>query len=331
MRRVTLMAAALAAVGMAGAAVAADAPRMVTYLGVTANRVDETLAAQLGLAEGLGLVVEYVAPKSPAAEAGLQRHDVLIGLDEQVLVNQEQLFYLVRSFDPGRKVDLTVLRRGEKKVLPATLGEQAAPVTQAAVTISAPFTIAQTGSVGLGDLMGGSQSIVMMSEGGHQVTLKASDADKHLTIKDRDGTIVFDGPVTTEEDRAAVPEEYRGMLEAAERAESMRWRKAREKAREALDRAREGDAVPRSSGSQWAMSDGTHSLKVVADEAGRRYLTATDAQSGEVLFEGYVDTEEERAAVPEAIRGKLDRMENRTRSIIRMRIEGHGVGGAGEE
>ena len=43
----------------------------------------------------MGLVVEFVADKSPATEAGLKPEDVLEKLNDQLLVNSEQLAVLV--------------------------------------------------------------------------------------------------------------------------------------------------------------------------------------------------------------------------------------------
>ena len=49
-------------------------PRVpVTYLGVETSQVPDVVSEQLGLAKGLGLVVEYVEPNSPAASAGVQQ------------------------------------------------------------------------------------------------------------------------------------------------------------------------------------------------------------------------------------------------------------------
>src|SRR5678809_483964 len=45
------------------------------YLGIATVEASEALSAQLGVRSGTGLVVTYVAPDSPAAKAGLQKHD----------------------------------------------------------------------------------------------------------------------------------------------------------------------------------------------------------------------------------------------------------------
>src|SRR5687767_13080737 len=66
------------------------------FLGVGVEKPSETLRAQLGLQEGVGLVVNLVEENSPAKGAGIRQHDVLHKLDDQLLVNEEQLVTLVR-------------------------------------------------------------------------------------------------------------------------------------------------------------------------------------------------------------------------------------------
>lgn len=104
----------------------AGAPRIRTlpYLGVVTGSVDPALSAQLGLAGGLGLMVESVEPSSPAATAGLQRFDVLRALNEQLLFNTAQLAGLVRFYGYGTEVRLTVLRKGQEQTITVKIGDQ---------------------------------------------------------------------------------------------------------------------------------------------------------------------------------------------------------------
>jgi hypothetical protein len=99
----------------------------VTYLGVATDDASPALRAQLDLPEGAGLVVDHVESDSPAARAGLQTHDVIHKLDDQVLFNVEQFRNLIRTLKPGQKVKLAIHRKGRPMELTAELAEHAAP------------------------------------------------------------------------------------------------------------------------------------------------------------------------------------------------------------
>ena len=89
---------------------------------------DETLRAQLKLPAGVGLAVKHV--EGPAKDAGVQQHDVLYKLNDQLLINTEQLVVLVRNFKPGDKVELTVIRQAQPVQLSATLVRGSASIVE---------------------------------------------------------------------------------------------------------------------------------------------------------------------------------------------------------
>jgi membrane-associated protease RseP (regulator of RpoE activity) len=94
------------------------------YLGVASSPATPVLRRQLKLAEGVGLVVDYVEPGSPAQAAGLQPYDVAVRLNDQILVNPPQLAVLVRTFEPGDVVTLTVIREGKSTPVNVKLAER---------------------------------------------------------------------------------------------------------------------------------------------------------------------------------------------------------------
>lgn len=104
----------------------------VTFLGVYISKVGPSLAHQLGFPKGFYLAVQQVQPGSPAAEAGLQTHDVLLKVDNQILINPEQLRELIRSKDSGHTVGLTYVRSGEEHTTTAKLVTQDLPKVAAA-------------------------------------------------------------------------------------------------------------------------------------------------------------------------------------------------------
>ncbi len=97
--------------------------RMTAYLGIYATKVNPNVSHQLKLTENLYLNVELVVKNSPAEKAGIQKFDLLLQMNDQILVNQEQLKYLVRSKMPTDEVILTLLRQGKKQKITVKLGE----------------------------------------------------------------------------------------------------------------------------------------------------------------------------------------------------------------
>src|SRR5581483_1255701 len=97
------------------------------FLGVETSQVPTVVSEQLGLSEGLGLVVEYVVPDSPAAAAGIQQNDILKMLNDQILIEPSQLRKLLQTFSDGTDVTLTILRKGQEQKVTVKLTKKERP------------------------------------------------------------------------------------------------------------------------------------------------------------------------------------------------------------
>ncbi len=109
------------AVAVAGGSAKAGPMKTVTWLGVAAEEVSDELRAQLPLEPGTGLIVRSVLPDSPAEKAGVQKNDVLMKLDDQLLTNADQLRTLIGTKKDGDSVKLTYFRRGKEATLDVKL------------------------------------------------------------------------------------------------------------------------------------------------------------------------------------------------------------------
>jgi len=103
------------------------------YLGVVCSGIPEMLAAHLGLQAGEGIVVRALMPDGPAAQAGLAEHDVITRIGGEALGSSEDLTREVASLAPGDKVRLDVIHKGKPAVIDVTLGVRPAqlPAPQA--------------------------------------------------------------------------------------------------------------------------------------------------------------------------------------------------------
>src|SRR5882762_5001926 len=97
------------------------------FLGVETSQVPTVVSEQLGLSKGLGLVVEYIVPDSPAAVAGIQQNDILKMLNDQILIEPSQLRKLLQTFSDGADVTLTILRKGQEQKITVKLSKKERP------------------------------------------------------------------------------------------------------------------------------------------------------------------------------------------------------------
>jgi len=197
------------------------------YLGVNATEAPPVLRRQLGLPEGMGLVVEFVAPKSPAEEAGIKQYDVLQKLEDQRLVNPEQLAVLVRSFKPGEEIKLTLWREGKQMTLTAKLAEhELAPLDSFNVDpTQRPFGewLAPRHPPMRPNMPGDAplirpqkhnlDSTVTWVDGDHYYTVSSREGHQTLVVKDGDDHVLFDGPIDTQQQRDKLPSDLREKLD----------------------------------------------------------------------------------------------------------------------
>lgn len=99
------------------------------WLGVNIAAVPAVVRAQVVIPEGQGILVANVVKGSPADEAGLRQHDVILSLDGQALAaGPEGFAEAVRGKNPGDEARLEVLRRGEKLSLTVKIAKPSGPV-----------------------------------------------------------------------------------------------------------------------------------------------------------------------------------------------------------
>ncbi|BCU77928.1 PDZ domain-containing protein [Luteolibacter sp. LG18] len=99
----------------------------IGYLGVSTVLPGPEVAAQLPIPPDTGLVVAALTKDSAADKAGLERNDVLVRLDDQILIHPRQFAVLVANHKPGDTVKLTLLRKGKQQEITATLDKRELP------------------------------------------------------------------------------------------------------------------------------------------------------------------------------------------------------------
>src|SRR5579871_5391745 len=94
-----------------------------SFLGIEAREVTPESVKQYKLPAERGVVVERVAPDSPASKAGLKETDVITEVDGQRVEGSTQFRRMIREIPAGRTVKLTVWRDGRAQTLSAKLDQ----------------------------------------------------------------------------------------------------------------------------------------------------------------------------------------------------------------
>jgi hypothetical protein len=266
------------------------------FLGVVTSHVSPVLGAQLGLPEGFGLVVDEVLPDSPAANAGVQRHDVLKLFNDQQLVDPGQLATLIRARGKDAEVSLTLLRQGQEQKVTVKISERMMPDRK-------PFPLGDELRRNLENLPGTVRdSLRPLQDGVKNFQDRMRDFQQRFQEWQKNPSA---GPAPEVPQFEGVPDNPFGPRPIDILREARRGGAAEVK------------AIAGGNTSTWNTSQARVFLKDDTGEVelssanGHRTVTAKNAQ-GVITFSGPVDTDEQRRALPEDIRKKVEKMEART-------------------
>jgi S1-C subfamily serine protease len=89
----------------------------------------EVQRAKLGIEvdpdwEKYAVVVTDFSDNSAAENAGLEKGDIILKMDNYEFATIEELKYYLSKYQPGDKVNLSIDRRGEKRSIEVTLGKE---------------------------------------------------------------------------------------------------------------------------------------------------------------------------------------------------------------
>jgi membrane-associated protease RseP (regulator of RpoE activity) len=138
--RLAVIGAAVAAIGMASPAWAHDpdddgkvkkfqykverADSKGGFLGVQVQDVTRSMMRARNLPSDQGALINRVEDDGPADEAGLRRGDVIVEVDRKDIETSGDLIKLMRDLEPGKKVDVVVVREGTRKTISVELGKR---------------------------------------------------------------------------------------------------------------------------------------------------------------------------------------------------------------
>jgi len=93
------------------------------FLGVQIISVNSVIAEQLGISSKKGVLINGVAPNSPAQQAGLKRGDVIIALNNRNVKDEVRFKEILAELEPGAKVRIVYIRDEKKDSTYALLAQ----------------------------------------------------------------------------------------------------------------------------------------------------------------------------------------------------------------
>lgn len=100
-------------------------------LGILGQDVDAGLSEAMNLDVNKGAFVSEVSPESAAAEGGIEAGDIITRINGKEIGSFQELRAKIGSMGAGAKVELTVLRKGERQKIDVVLGDATVNVVAA--------------------------------------------------------------------------------------------------------------------------------------------------------------------------------------------------------
>ncbi len=120
---IAMLTAGLLALGSNSVVARQDKSQAKAWLGVAIQDVTEEVAKKNNISDEQGAYVIEVPEESPAESAGIKKGDVITELNKKQIDDAEALISAVQKLKVGDKVDVIVLRKGEKKSFQVVLGK----------------------------------------------------------------------------------------------------------------------------------------------------------------------------------------------------------------
>ena len=186
--------------------------QLVPFLGTATKQATPEERTRAGLPDGVGLSVHHVLAGSPADQAGMRALDVLHKLNDQILINDPQFRVLLRIFKPGDEIRLTVLRGSQRRTVTVRLGKRRVPVGEVPARELLRWMLMPADGAAA-DALGFSASY---EDDQHRLILSCDAQGKRLEVRDKQGKVLFEGPVDTPQERRLVPQSVRAKLKTME-------------------------------------------------------------------------------------------------------------------
>lgn len=259
-------------------------------LGIVPGTVPQAVVAQLELSGFPGVLVTKVMPDSPAARAGLQENDVMVKLGDMSLSGPRSVTEALSEKVPGDKITAVFYRKGKRETADITLDDG---------TLSAEEILAAQGDPRTQPRVAPSLRRQAVPRTG--MAARPNLPQRILDMQQMMDDFLRDSAI----DDSRMDDIIGGMNLTPGAAQMLR----------SLQRLHQMPMPPmgKVSGgghgsSSVQMSDANGTIMVSSNSRTGTTVHVTDA-AGKVLYSGPYNTQEEKNAVPEAVRERLKNIE----------------------
>ncbi len=151
------------------------------WLGVHTAELPTAMREQLDLPAGTGLLVEQLPPDSPAGNAGIAQHDILLTFNLTPVSTPEELRAELAKCRPGEKALIEFLHKARREKAAVTLGKRGNPEDPNAVPPAGAPKLntgpAFPGGTGKASAKSSTRTVIVGSDGKAKVIETDADGD----------------------------------------------------------------------------------------------------------------------------------------------------------
>jgi len=186
-----------------------------SWLGISIERPPPEVRAQLpGLSPGVGFVIKKVTRGGPAENAGLQPNDVIWKLNNQLVINEAQLWVLLGLWKPGETVRIDYFRGGLPATAELTLGKAPGRGGFDLTPDNSPFVIGPPGTGMPLHIVDVPRREARVENDDGQAVLTFDQNGFRVKISDPKGHTIHEGPLFDANGKMSVPGAWRERVES---------------------------------------------------------------------------------------------------------------------
>jgi serine protease Do len=102
------------------------------WLGVGIDLISEEIANQENVMKGVGVIINSVFEGDPADQAGLKIGDIILKIGGSEINSPNSMIRVIGAVTPGQTINLDIIRKGKRKIVPVKLESRKERKTQLA-------------------------------------------------------------------------------------------------------------------------------------------------------------------------------------------------------